>query len=338
MLAPFIFRCNLIFFQIFGLFPYYYDAVCKRWRSSRFIKIYSFLVFVLQLLAILIGIAVVSSDIEKSNPSQTMLFSSIIACALLVTNLVVAYTQQLKNLSLFIEFANDMQFIYSVVRSSCRQSDHRSLIKISVKLTAMNIINCMVTIIEIKRMSSLSSAVRNNILYQMFYFCPNVALLMIPTMFYCVEMLLEHTVKQFNCVLAQIAADSSRLNNNKQLEQRKMYTMRQSCDLSDRIESITIIYSRLYRSTVTLNKAFGVQLLASNCSSVVSLIQKLYLEFYSVMMAPTSSSYLSVVFNSLYGLFNQFLYIYVTYLVAGTSSNITEEVSVQCTSKWFSSL
>lgn len=327
MLLKLFFRCNVILFQFFGIFPCYYDDVNRRWRSNSFIKIYSFLVFVFQLLAFLIGAYGVANDITKSNPSRTIFISSIIACAFLIFDLVALYTQQLKNIDLFIKFANGFQLIYVKIRSSCDQSDYRPLLRIAVKLTSNNILNCIVTIIEIKRISSLSSVLQNYILYRFLYFCPNVVLMMLPSMFYCVELLLEHTIKQLNSILIRIVSDSSLLNDNKEFAQWKIKTMRQSCDLSDRIESLMILYSCLNKSTKTLNKAFNVQLLASNCCSVASLICKLYLEFYMITKM-TSSNYLEIILNSLNGCFNQLLFIYVTYLVAGTSSNISKEVRI----------
>lgn len=332
MLLQLLIRCNLFLFQILGIFPCYYDVTKRRWKSSRLLRIYSMLVFILQIIALLIGVYVVSNDVMKSNPSKTMYYASQITCALIIVNIVVVYVFQLKNISSFIEFANELQFIYEKIELYCHQSGHWSILVILVKLTFNVILNCIVTIIEIKNLSAASSVMHNEILFQIFYFCPNFVLMMLPSMFYCLVMFLEHTLKQFNSVLLKIVANSSLLNNNDDSEPRKFYTMLQSCDLSDRIENISIIFSSLYKSTRKLNKVFNVQLMASNCCTVSALVLKLYLVF--VMIATiNSSNYLLVIMASFRGLFNQFLYLYGTYLVAASCSNISKEVTLMFINK-----
>lgn len=327
MLLKLFIRWNLILFQISGIFPLYYDDTNNCWKSNQLIRNYSILVFMLQIIMLIVGVYVVSNDISKTNPSRTLYFVSQTTCAFIIITLALVYTFQLKNISAFIEFANDLKLIYEKIAISCDQSDYRPLLLIMVKLTLNLILNCVVTIIEMINLSSASPVVKKEILFQIIYFCPNFVLMMLPTMFYTLVLFLHHTLKQFNSALQKIVVDSSVLNsnNNNQSEPGKVYTMLQSCDLSDRIESVSIISSSLYKSTVKLNKIFNFQLLASNCYSVSALVLKLYLVF-STMTTINSSNYLPVITSSLRGFFNQFFYMYGTYLVAATCSNISKEV------------
>lgn len=308
-------RFNLIVFQISGICPCDYDVTNRRWKSSQLIRIYSILVYIFQVIAIIVVVYVVSEDISKSNRSKTMFYASQLTCAIVISTLVAVYTFQLKNVHLFVEYANDLKMIYEQIERYCHQSDHWSLLVIVVKLTLTVLINCIVTIIEIKNLSSTSSVFGDEILYKILYFCPNFVLLMLPSMFYCLVLFLEHTLKQLNAILLEIVADSAQQNDDTMLQQ--------SCD---RIESISLIFSSLHKSTVKLNKVFDVQLLASNCCSVSMLVVKLYLIF--LMMASISSSnYISVIMASLKSLLNQFFYMSGTYLVAESSSNISKKVT-----------
>lgn len=227
MFVQLLFRSNLILFQISGIFPCYYDDVNKRWYSTNFIKIYSVLVFVFLIIALVVGIYFVSIDMFfATNRSNITHIAGRVTCVLITIDFIAFYTHQLKNVSLFIEFANDLKFIYEEITSFCQQSTtYKSLLKISVKLTLSNILNGIITFNEMKRMSQISPLFRDEILYKIFYFGPNFVLLMLPTIFYCLELFVEQTMKQFNSVLAQIIADSSVLIDDDRLEQRKMFTM-----------------------------------------------------------------------------------------------------------------
>lgn len=312
---------------MFGIVPYFYDDKKGRWYAPKLMRFYSISVLIFHVLVLITCILVVSDDIEKETPSKTLYFAAMATCVVMSITLTVAYSYQLKHSARFIEFANDLKLIFEQITVSCNQSDYRSLLIISVKVTWNNLLNCVVTIIEIRRLSSVSPIVRNNVFLQIANFCPSMVLMMLPTMFYSVLLVLEHAIKRINSVVAQIVADSSvLLNINKELEQRKMYTMCQSCSLSDRIDNISLIYSSLYNSTVTLNKVLNVQMLASNWSAVSSLVLKLYLLFYIITTIAASTNYISLIMDSLNGLFNQFLYIYGTCLVATTCLNISKEV------------
>lgn len=323
-------HCNLILFQITGICSFYYDHTNNRWSSSRLLSTYSILVFILQSYMILSGIVVVLDDISKANPSMTMYVITLTTLSNFVVTLVVVYTFQLKNTTLFIELANDLKFIYEQIALLCDQSDHRSLLIILVKTTLNVSLYFSTTMIEVKTLSSSSSSsvMQKEIKIQIFYFCRNFGLMMLPSMFYCAVLFLEHTVKQFNLALLKIVADSSALNSKDDApESRKIYyKMLQSCDLSDRIESMAIIFSSLHKSTVKLNKIFNAQLLASNCSIITALLLKLYLIFLTITRI-NSSNYSTIIIGSFEGLFDQFLYLYGMYLIAATCSNISNEVN-----------
>lgn len=255
-LFVFLLKYVYVFVSLFGLCPFVFDFEKKIFKTSTVMQLYSTsVVLSFSYFYPTSGISVISA----LNPLVAITFFN-----LSMTTICLTFAVQIVHSHKIVQFLNDaIQFLYNFNKFIDRHSvDYlSSIVAIILKIGVVNVtaqyacidgVNTILTHVTGKRdyfaifMLSVAYTLQS----------------MIPNIFYGSLLTASFYLKQINGKIDDIVEQAIRAGNvdvdgNKYVKE-KVY-----CELSDRLDEITIYHSRLIELTVRLNKLCSFQLLLS---------------------------------------------------------------------------
>lgn len=282
-ILKFIVHLGLLLVQAFGVWPYRYDQKLKSFQNTNILRCYTALVVPFILFAYVFGIPMikVDKDIRVHIPSTVGRFTTVFLSILVVLTYLITSVNQIMNYNSINEWFKKAQVVTKKIHCFNKGYGLPFLWPVMQYVVNVLVINGLQIYATLGILLHLISPGTWKYLLMAFFILPNIAIAIIPNIFYGFMLAITYYYRLLNQHLSNIMQNINNNNKSKKcaavLDNRKYFYMKQSCDLSDEIDQLSILHQEVTVCAVLINRIFSVHLMFFMAYEICVFTSKLFI-------------------------------------------------------------
>lgn len=323
---------TLFLMQIFGIFPFYYNSKRMAFETNPICSIYPFLVVTFIIVGYTISILTITEImivdiIPLGQLAVQTVFYSINLC--LITIYVVNYVQKAflnKSISFILKTLTKLWKITNNIEYN--QEFHMFSVN-SLLATGLNVA------VECFQVYCILPSIADSWWITILHILPFYVITLFPDFFHSILLIIHYGHRRINQEIESIMDEVELLNstNTKTGNKTNYFQMKKYCELSDRLDDLSVAHYHLMKVTNMFCQSTSIQLLLWMIFVVINFIMKAFMLYLSIISTINKTYYVSAQFILLTVLQSICALLHVSTL-ARTSYHTTEEVGTLCCFTW----